>query len=186
MSIKLRDLIRNVRAAKTAAEERAVISKECALIRTAFKEEDQVYRHRNVAKLLFIHMLGYPSHFGQMESLKLIACPRFPEKRIGYLVRAERGVALHCQLHALLAVWSGKPPFSLSLSLSLLPPSAGVSHLFPPPSQLVASPPHLESPGAEPSRRRAARSSHARHQLAQDGFASLQPVRFDFLDLFIG
>ena len=123
MSIKLRDLIRNVRAAKTAAEERAVISKECALIRTAFKEEDQVYRHRNVAKLLFIHMLGYPSHFGQMESLKLIACPRFPEKRIGYLVRAERGVALHCQLHALLAVWSGKPPFSLSLSLSLSPPS---------------------------------------------------------------
>lgn len=87
MSIKLRDLIRNVRAAKTQAEERAVISKECALIRTAFKEEDQVYRHRNVAKLLFIHMLGYPSHFGQMESLKLIACPRFPEKRIGYLVR---------------------------------------------------------------------------------------------------
>ena len=185
MSIKLRDLIRNVRAAKTAAEERAVISKECALIRTAFKEEDQVYRHRNVAKLLFIHMLGYPSHFGQMESLKLIACPRFPEKRIGYLVRAERGVVVHFQLRALLAVWSGKPLFSLSLSLSSLPPRA--SHTSsPPPSQLVASPPHLESPGAEPSRRRAARSSHARHQLAQDGFASLQPVRFDFLDLFIG
>jgi hypothetical protein len=37
MSIKLRDLIRAVRACKTAAEERAVISKECALIRTAIK-----------------------------------------------------------------------------------------------------------------------------------------------------
>ena len=87
MTAKLRDLIRNVRGCKTAAEERAVIAKECALIRTAFKEEDAGHRHRNVAKLLFIHMLGYPSHFGQMECVKLIASPLFPEKRIGYLVR---------------------------------------------------------------------------------------------------
>lgn len=85
MSIKLRDLIRAVRACKTAAEERAVISKECALIRTAIKEEEEQYRHRNVAKLMFIHMLGYPTHFGQMECLKLISAQGFPEKRIGYL-----------------------------------------------------------------------------------------------------
>ncbi len=37
MSLKLRDLIRNVRLCKTAAEERAVIAKESAEIRTAFK-----------------------------------------------------------------------------------------------------------------------------------------------------
>lgn len=85
MSSKLRDLIRQVRACKTAQDERGVITKECALIRTAFKENNVAYRHRNVAKLLFIHMLGYPSHFGQMECLKLIASPNFPEKRIGYL-----------------------------------------------------------------------------------------------------
>jgi AP-1 complex subunit gamma-1 len=85
MSIKLRELIRAVRACKTAQEERAVIAKECALIRTAFKDNALLVRHRNVAKLLFIHMLGYPSHFGQMECLKLIASPNFPEKRIGYL-----------------------------------------------------------------------------------------------------
>jgi AP-1 complex subunit gamma-1 len=85
MSIKLRDLIRAVRACKTAAEERAVISKECALIRTAIREEDEQYRHRNVAKLMYIHMLGYPTHFGQMECLKLISAVTFPEKRIGYL-----------------------------------------------------------------------------------------------------
>lgn len=62
-----------------------MIAKECALIRTAFKDHTLAVRHRNVAKLLFIHMLGYPSHFGQMECLKLIASPNFPEKRIGYL-----------------------------------------------------------------------------------------------------
>lgn len=85
MSLKLRDLIRKVRACKTAAEERAVIAKESAMIRTAIREEQEHYRHRNVAKLLFMHMLGYPTHFGQLECMKLTASPHFPEKRIGYL-----------------------------------------------------------------------------------------------------
>mmetsp|Transcript_10726 Transcript_10726/g.10252 ORF Transcript_10726/g.10252 Transcript_10726/m.10252 type:complete len:973 (-) Transcript_10726:198-3116(-) len=85
MSLRLRDLIRQVRACKTAAEERAVIAKESAMIRTAIREEQAHYRHRNVAKLLFMHMLGYPTHFGQLECMKLIASPHFPEKRIGYL-----------------------------------------------------------------------------------------------------
>ncbi|XP_073140755.1 AP-1 complex subunit gamma-2-like [Henckelia pumila] len=82
---RLRDMIRAIRACKTAAEERAVVRKECAAIRAAISESDQDYRHRNLAKLMFIHMLGYPTHFGQMECLKLIAHSGFPEKRIGYL-----------------------------------------------------------------------------------------------------
>ncbi|KAJ0667110.1 putative adaptor protein complex AP-1, gamma subunit [Helianthus annuus] len=82
---RLRDMIRAIRACKTAAEERAVVRKECALIRAAVSDNDNGYRHRNLAKLMFIHMLGYPTHFGQMECLKLIAAPGFPEKRIGYL-----------------------------------------------------------------------------------------------------
>ncbi|KAF3779096.1 AP-1 complex subunit gamma-2 [Nymphaea thermarum] len=82
---RLRDMIRSIRACKTAAEERAVVRKECAAIRAAISENDQDYRHRNLAKLMFIHMLGYPTHFGQMECLKLIASSGFPEKRIGYL-----------------------------------------------------------------------------------------------------
>ncbi|CAN6164958.1 unnamed protein product [Urochloa humidicola] len=82
---RLRDMIRSIRACKTAAEERAVVRRECAAIRAAISEGDQDYRHRNMAKLMFIHMLGYPTHFGQMECLKLIAAAGFPEKRIGYL-----------------------------------------------------------------------------------------------------
>ncbi|KAK2142509.1 hypothetical protein LSH36_945g00012 [Paralvinella palmiformis] len=82
---RLRDLIREIRSARTAADERAVVQKECAQIRDTFREEDNTYRCRNVAKLLYIHMLGYPAHFGQLECLKLIASPRFTDKRIGYL-----------------------------------------------------------------------------------------------------
>lgn len=85
MGTRLRDMIRAIRACKTAAEERAVVRKECAAIRTSISENDPDYRHRNLAKLMFIHMLGYPTHFGQMECLKLIASAGFPEKRIGYL-----------------------------------------------------------------------------------------------------
>jgi AP-1 complex subunit gamma-1 len=85
MSVKLRELIRSMRACKTAAEERAAVAKECALIRTSFKEENHFFRHCNFAKLLFSHMLGYRSHFGQMGTIKLIASPDYPQKRIGYL-----------------------------------------------------------------------------------------------------
>jgi len=83
--MRLRDLIRQIRAARTAADERAVVNKECAYIRNAFREEESMWRCRNVAKLLYIHMLGYPAHFGQLECLKLIASTKFTDKRIGYL-----------------------------------------------------------------------------------------------------
>ncbi|KAF0918164.1 hypothetical protein E2562_023103 [Oryza meyeriana var. granulata] len=54
-------------------------------MRAAISEGDQDYRHRNMAKIMFIHMLGYATHFGQMECLKLIAAAGFPENCIGYL-----------------------------------------------------------------------------------------------------
>ena len=68
---RLKDMIKAIRSCKTAADERAVIAKESAFIRTSFKEENVEIRAINIAKLLYIHMLGYPAHFGQIECLKL-------------------------------------------------------------------------------------------------------------------
>ncbi|VEL36277.1 unnamed protein product [Protopolystoma xenopodis] len=82
---RLRELVRDIRSARTAAEERAIVNRECAQIRDSFREENNAYRCRNIAKLLYIHMLGYPAHFGQLECLKLIASSRFTDKRVGYL-----------------------------------------------------------------------------------------------------
>ncbi|XP_063310941.1 AP-1 complex subunit gamma-like 2 [Pelobates fuscus] len=83
--LKVHELIRAIRSVKTQNEEREVIQRECADIRSSFRDEDTLYRGRSVAKLLYMHMLGYPAHFGQMECLKLIASPRYTDKRIGYL-----------------------------------------------------------------------------------------------------
>ncbi|KAF9453558.1 gamma-adaptin [Macrolepiota fuliginosa MF-IS2] len=81
----LKALIKGIRACKTVADERALIQQESAAIRASFREEDSYQRHNNIAKLLYIHMLGSPAHFGQIECLKLVASPRFADKRLGYL-----------------------------------------------------------------------------------------------------
>jgi AP-1 complex subunit gamma-1 len=42
--------------------------------------------HSRIKILSSTHQIsGYPTHFGQLECMKLIASPHFPEKRIGYL-----------------------------------------------------------------------------------------------------
>ncbi|WPG98589.1 Hypothetical protein R9X50_00138200 [Acrodontium crateriforme] len=83
----LKQFIRNVRASKTIADERAVVSKESAAIRASFREEshNSDLRRNNVAKLLYLFTLGERTHFGQIECLKLLASPRFADKRLGYL-----------------------------------------------------------------------------------------------------
>ncbi|KAK7967818.1 uncharacterized protein PG986_002095 [Apiospora aurea] len=83
----LKQFIRNVRAAKTIADERAVIQKESASIRASFREEsgDHNIRRNNVAKLLYLFTLGERTHFGQIECIKLLASQRFADKRLGHL-----------------------------------------------------------------------------------------------------
>lgn len=83
---RLKDFIHEIRNCKTLAEERELVAKEAADIRTSFKDgisAEQV--HHAIAKLLFINMMGYPAHFGQVESLKMVASPQFSQKRLGYL-----------------------------------------------------------------------------------------------------
>uniref|UniRef100_A0A8D3DQV0 AP-1 complex subunit gamma n=1 Tax=Scophthalmus maximus TaxID=52904 RepID=A0A8D3DQV0_SCOMX len=85
-SIPLQEMIRAIRSARTQCEERGVIQRECAAIRAQFRQVDNGgARSHNLAKLLYVHMLGYPAHFGQMECVRMIASPRYSEKRVGYL-----------------------------------------------------------------------------------------------------
>lgn len=84
-SVPLQEMIRTIRSARTQCEERGVIQRECAAIRAQFRQADNEGRSHNLAKLLYVHMLGYPAHFGQMECVRMIASPRYSEKRVGYL-----------------------------------------------------------------------------------------------------
>lgn len=83
----LKTFIKAVRKAKTIADERAVVRKELALIRTSFRDAtlDQTTRRINISKLLYLYIMGEKTHFGQVECLKVLALPRFADKRLGYL-----------------------------------------------------------------------------------------------------
>jgi len=83
---RLKDFIHAVRGCKTLAEERTLVARESASIRTSLKEDiSPEQQHHAICKLLFIYMLGYPAHFGQVESLKMVALPKIAAKRLGYL-----------------------------------------------------------------------------------------------------
>lgn len=84
---RLRDFVQRIRGCKTQSEERTLVAKEAASIRAAFKSESSSLeqRYHNIAKLLYIHLLGYPTLFGQVECMKLAASTRLRDKRMGYL-----------------------------------------------------------------------------------------------------
>jgi AP-1 complex subunit gamma-1 len=58
MSLKIRELIKKVRACKTAEEERSVINKESAEMRNMSKEATNQVKCRNIAKCIYMHMMG--------------------------------------------------------------------------------------------------------------------------------
>ena len=88
---RVRDLIRAIRGCKTAQDERNLISKECAYIRTSFKGEDNDARSRDMAKLLYIHMMGYPAHFGQ------VSCCIVAEMKTDFLMESTSAcIHLYC------------------------------------------------------------------------------------------
>lgn len=84
-SLKL--FVKVVRKAKTISDERTVIRKESAAIRTSFRDPnlDLNTRRVDISKLLYLYILGEKTHFGQVECLKLLVSPRFADKRLGYL-----------------------------------------------------------------------------------------------------
>lgn len=83
----LKSFIKAVRKSKTIADERSVVRKESAAIRTSFKDVnlDQTSRRINISKLLYLYIMGEKTHFGQVECIKLLASGKFADKRLGYL-----------------------------------------------------------------------------------------------------
>lgn len=73
---------------------------------------------------MYIHILGYPTHFGQMESMKLVASLSFPEKRIGYLglmiLLDERQSVLTLVTHSLKQDLEHKNPYVVGLAMAAL------------------------------------------------------------------
>lgn len=87
MTTSLKSFIKSVRSSKTIADERSIIKRESALIRTSFKDTSITHQVRrvNIQKLLYLYILGEKTHFGQIECIKLLASPNFIDKRLGYL-----------------------------------------------------------------------------------------------------
>ena len=82
--LKIRQLIKRVRACRTAEEERSVINKESAEIRNLSKDPNAPYKARNLCKAIYMQMMGYQTSFMQMSCINLLASPDFTEKRIAY------------------------------------------------------------------------------------------------------
>ena len=74
-----------IKDATSAEEERRIISSESSNIRDDFGQQKTESLQEDLMKLIFIYLLGYPAHFGQMACLQLISSPLYQDKRVGYL-----------------------------------------------------------------------------------------------------
>ena len=58
MSMRTRELIKRIRACKTAEEERSVINKESAEMRNMHKDANNEVKSKNLLKCIYMHMMG--------------------------------------------------------------------------------------------------------------------------------
>ena len=61
--LKIRQLIKRVRACKTAEEERSVINKESAEIRNASRDLNNPHKARDLCKAIYMQMMGYQTSY---------------------------------------------------------------------------------------------------------------------------
>lgn len=87
MGSSLKSFIKDVRNAKTLSDERTIITKQSAKIRTKLRDDhlSSSKKRENIQKLLYLYILGEPTHFAQVECINLIASDQFVDKRLGYL-----------------------------------------------------------------------------------------------------
>lgn len=86
-SSSLKSFIKDVRGAKTLADERTVVTKQAAKVRTRLRNDRLPHSKRrvNISKLLYLYILGEDTRFAQVECINLIASDDFVDKRLGYL-----------------------------------------------------------------------------------------------------
>lgn len=91
---RTKDFIKALRRCKTPQEEKALVAREGAAIRTALKSATTTpdHRYHSLGKLVVLHLLGHSTLYGQIDFMKLAAnvrkstgLPRLNHKRLGYL-----------------------------------------------------------------------------------------------------
>ena len=102
--MKLTSLIKKIRNSRTQNEERTIVLKECAAIRDELGSRETKNRAKNVAKLIYIHTLGYPTHFGRIDSITLMSSSVFAVTTNRICFQTISVIMLHnCKL--LMAIW---------------------------------------------------------------------------------
>jgi AP-2 complex subunit alpha len=83
----LRNFITEILDCQSKEEERNRVRKELSNILKNFKAESLTgyNRKKYIAKLLYIHLLGYSYDFGFPQMIELLTSPIFSEKQIGYI-----------------------------------------------------------------------------------------------------
>lgn len=124
MTGSARELIRKLRICKSPVEEKAVIARECAEIRSALNGNSNSTRQKIISKLLLIHLMGYSTSFGQVECIKLIASSKFADKRVGYLalnqLLQEDAEVLTLAINSIKMDLSSPNPYVTELALNAL------------------------------------------------------------------